>query len=451
MLKLKKIIKWTAILVVSLIAILLSVNGVLSWRAGSRLERRLQAIRDAGDPLTLADLEREPIPPEENAATFLRRADKSVRAIQKEFWAEFYNTESYNRGVFSEENLRSIKTAFDAYPDVISLLRQAANCPNYDLRIDYKVKAGPELLDLSDRQANRNGFDRYTINGVKPLLDLSDCQANRNAIQVLREHVILLAAEGKRDDALEECVVMFRLTRHFDRDPTLVGYLVSMACRGITGDATNRVLLAGAVSAESRAKLETELAQHDAMAGFVESLKSERVFGANRFRAMSGGWKSFFFWQTKNWQANYLDLMAGEIRLGAAPSYKIRAELDALYARSASADVLTAMVETAIKPARGAMDRTRAAMRCLRVLNALQAQAANTGNNKLQSNTLKISDVKLPTEITTDPFTGQPLILRKTSQGFTVYSVGANLKDDGGSFDQQLDTGAGVDLTPEDQ
>ena len=46
-----------------------------------RLERQLAAIRAAGDPLTLADLKPKPIPPEKNAATYLRQAEADVDAI----------------------------------------------------------------------------------------------------------------------------------------------------------------------------------------------------------------------------------------------------------------------------------------------------------------------------------------------------------------------------------
>ena len=48
------------------------------------LSGQLAAIRKAGDPLTLADLARKPIPPEKNAATYLRQAEADVTAIQNE-------------------------------------------------------------------------------------------------------------------------------------------------------------------------------------------------------------------------------------------------------------------------------------------------------------------------------------------------------------------------------
>jgi hypothetical protein len=38
----------------------------------------------------------------------------------------------------------------------------------------------------------------------------------------------------------------------------------------------------------------------------------------------------------------------------------------------------------------------------------------------------------LLSEVPIDPFSDQPLVYKKTDNGFTLYSVGYNFKDDGG-------------------
>ena len=76
--RLKKTLKWTGIVLGGLVAIGLVANAVFVWTTDTRLERQLAEIRAAGDPLTLADLARPPIPPEKNAATYLRRAEADV-------------------------------------------------------------------------------------------------------------------------------------------------------------------------------------------------------------------------------------------------------------------------------------------------------------------------------------------------------------------------------------
>lgn len=59
-----------------------------------------------------------------------------------------------------------------------------------------------------------------------------------------------------------------------------------------------------------------------------------------------------------------------------------------------------------------------------------------------------MAELGLPDEVGVDPFNGKPMIIKKLPQGWLVYSVGLNLKDDGGNFErgddgQPLDVGFG--------
>ena len=48
--RLKKILKWTGVILGGLVAIGLVANAVFVWTTDTRLERQLTAIRAAGDP-----------------------------------------------------------------------------------------------------------------------------------------------------------------------------------------------------------------------------------------------------------------------------------------------------------------------------------------------------------------------------------------------------------------
>ena len=87
--------------------------------------------------------------------------------------------------------------------------------------------------------------------------------------------------------------------------------------------------------------------------------------------------------------------------------------------------------------------RTRAWIRSLRVLNALQAHVP-TGSGKIP----KLSSLGLPAEATVNPFTGEPLHVKKLPQGWMVYSVGPNLQDDGGKLDDLTSGDVGVGPPP---
>ena len=95
------------------------------------------------------------------------------------------------------------------------------------------------------------------------------------------------------------------------------------------------------------------------------------------------------------------------------------------------------LVVPGIDAARQAADRCRANMRCLRVLNAVtrleQRGVAVTG----------LADLGLSEEETTDPFTGQPPLIKRLPDGWVIYSVGKDLKDDGGNVDDLTDFGLG--------
>ena len=80
----------------------------------------------------------------------------------------------------------------------------------------------------------------------------------------------------------------------------------------------------------------------------------------------------------------------------------------------------------------------QAYVRTLRVLNAIQAHVP-AGSNEVP----KLSELGLPAEATTDPFNGEPLHVKRLPQGWLVYSVGRNLRDDDGKLDDNSDVGVG--------
>jgi hypothetical protein len=97
------------------------------------------------------------------------------------------------------------------------------------------------------------------------------------------------------------------------------------------------------------------------------------------------------------------------------------------------------LIFPAIQAPHEAVARTRALVRCLRVLNALQVRTP-AGSDEVP----KLTELGLPAETTTDPFTGEPLHVKRTPRGWLVYSVGKNFEDDGGKLDNTYsDVGVG--------
>jgi hypothetical protein len=409
----RKILKWTGIVLGGLVVILLIANACFVWVTNARLERRLAAIREAGDPLSLAGLAREPIPPEKNAATFLRQAEADVRAID----AELANLQY--EGHLEAKERKVIADALAAHPPVLSLLQQAADCPDYDANLDYAVSA--------------RDFIEQSIDAVQKI---------RSAARVLHARALLLAAEGNCDEAVRTALTVFRLARHFDRNPTIVGYLVALAVRGYAIDGANVALQSGPVSQEVRQALDAELAVQDRMEGYPWAVKSERAFGLDSFKdlpARSSWLVGRGLWN--RWEMQYFDLMDTFVALTTDPSPYQQSEqvYRQAYAKISPADKrFNKMLFPAIQAVHAAVARCRAKLRSLRVLNALQAHTT-AGSGTVP----KLSDLGLPADATTDPFTGDPLHVKKMPQGWLVYSVGENFQDDSGKLEDNSDVGVG--------
>jgi hypothetical protein len=109
------ILKWIAIVTGATIAILLVLNAYFVWNTGTRLERRLTELRQAGDPVQIADFARVPVAPEKNADVYLRRAADDLDASQKELLV-WYPKTVYPTGTLSAADQERLERLFAAYP-----------------------------------------------------------------------------------------------------------------------------------------------------------------------------------------------------------------------------------------------------------------------------------------------------------------------------------------------
>jgi len=423
--RLKKILKWIAIFTGAAIAILLMLNAYFVWSTGTRLERRLFALRQAGDPVQLADLAREPIPPEQNADVFLRRAAGDLDAIQKELLA-WYPKKGYSTGTLSPADQERLEKLFAAYPKLMPLLEQAADCPDSDPQLDGTLP---------------------TTRFLEPYMEHSN--KHRLLYRVLRARSALLLSKGRADDALATQVLTLRLTRHWRREPMIIGYLVTIACEQVAMDGVNQVLQAGPVSSSARQALDTELALHDTTEGYNWALRSERSWSLSSVRELPGS----SFWLTRGF-ANELalgliDVFDRYLEKGSRPYAEVVSDKRPASTPSGGPNLYGALVrllEPSLAAVREPAERTRALSRSLRVLNALQARVRH-GSDGVP----KLTDLGLPEQATIDPYNGKPLHVKKLPEGWMVYSVGSNLVDDGGILDFIHDLGAGPISQPGSQ
>jgi len=421
--RLRKFLKWFGLSAGMAVAILLIANAWFVWSTGSELAARLQALRQAGEPIRLADITFPAVPAERNADTYYRRASGDLEAIQKELLASYPNTGRPAVPLSSVDKDR-LEKLFAAYPRLIPLLEQAADAPDYDPHIEM-MGATTHLLSPY----------------------LNRVQGYRGVYRVLRARAGLLISQGRFDDAVAGHLVVLRLTRHWQQDPLLIGYLVTIASKSAAMDGINEVLRSGTISPASRKALDDELARHDSLDGLRHALRSERAFSLDSVRdmPMSGLWitrgavnaLSLAILDLFDRQLRDVDRPANQV-LSGQPAPPKPARWPNPYG------TLVSLLETSLGPLRAGAERVRAQNRSLRVVSALQGHTAAGSDSVPQ-----LADLGLPAEATVDPYNGEPLHVKKLPQGCLVYSVGGNLVDDGGKLEKVVDVGFGP-IRPDD-
>lgn len=415
--RLKKILIWMGIITGAAIGILLILNAWYVWSTGTRLEKQLAVLRESGQPVQLADLARKPIANETNAAVFLRRAADDLDAMQKELMA-WYPKTVYPSGTLLPADQEKLEKMFAAYPKTLPLLEQAASCPDYDPQLDFTLPPSSFL----GSQIERLGKHRVLY-------------------RVLQARSAWLVSAGRHDEAIATTIMLLRLSRHLHREPLIIGYLVTVGCKGVAMDEVNHVLQSGPVSPASRQALDAELALHDNMDGYRWAFLSERAYVLSSLRELPG----YNIWLLRG-SANdgtlrLLKLMDQYLTNASRLYAEVLAEEDATATVPTGSwnmyRVVIELLKPALNAAREPAERIRSLARSLRVLNALQAGASHGDRMP------ELADLGLAEDITQDPFNGQPLKFKKLPDGWTVYSVGRNLVDDGGNLDGQTDVGVG--------
>jgi hypothetical protein len=401
----KKILKIGALVLGLLLVLLLIANAIFISITGSRLEKHLAAIRAAGDPVTLAELKRPLPPPEQNAATYLSRAREAEKAFDKE-------TDPVVRSEPArpiEEQMKAVRAGLAAYPGIIPLMQQAAACPDCNLDLPYDANPS-EFIDSL----------------------MKSPQWFRNSASILSWQARLLRHEGKLDDAMRTCLISFRLSRQLQREPPLlISYLVVIACRAMAVGDANAILRAGPISNAVRVELDKELAFIEALPGLGQVLKNERALAISHFgTVIPVGW--FNRGIANAWECNYLDTCNEQIELVARPYTEAMAAA-AKKTIPTQFDIFSFLGLPAILKVREAWHRMQAQTRCLRIMNAMQQK------DVWKDNEIDLSNLGLPRETITDPYDGSRLKLKKVKGEWIIYSVGANLKDDGGNLESNID------------
>lgn len=435
----KKWLKWTLGIVGSLVLLLLIWNAIFVWTSDKYLEHQLAKVKAAGDPLTLADLARKPIPPDKNAAIYLRQAAPAATALETAIsnWVDAEKDKHldylsyYGDGwiVFRkkqpmpDEMYKAMKAIFAAHADLFPLLQKAADCSDYDAQFDYSTSSEQMTAQL-----------------------LPIIQNARSIARVLAYRTRLLVIDGKYDEAARMALISLKLARHIERNPFLISYLVAMSLQGMAVEQANLVLQSGPVAQELRQAIDAELATLEQANGYTAAIKTDRAGGIDYFSQLP--LRDFWLYNRGRWnrvESEYLDTIADCLKAApdAYPRRRENVTIDKTTGQPSGS--YAELYYPAVDATHQAMTRIRAQVRCLRILNALQTRAKSTDKPQ------KLPDLGLPAQTTLDPYgvdpytaTRLPLHVKHLPEGWLVYSVGPNERDDDGKIDDTRDGDIGV-------
>jgi hypothetical protein len=259
--------------------------------------------------------------------------------------------------------------------------------------------------------------------------------------------------------AMDWLGVCYRMADHVAQEPTLIAQLVEMAMVAMTNVAAQTILDSGDVSPAAVATLRDHVDRLQVAPRFGRAMLAEPAMGLDTFRMIGTGRRSLPgspeaaangsltrpytralavlmrpYWKLE--ECNYIRYMSQLIEESKQP-YRLAAakpDTDQLI-RKGLGSTMAAIMVPAVGKAGGARDRALAQLDILRTGLDLKLYKHATGRYPATLGALGPNRLR-------DVFTGRDFFYERRGQGFRLYSVGMNLRDDKGVGYQRKPPGA---------
>ncbi len=429
-----------------ILLVLMAIHLTATLVTGWMLRRELDRMRQAGLPMEAADV-LTPLQLEwnqtgvsadnPNAAWVYEHAFQSLQITEEE-QEEYDNLPAPGEardegGRVTPEEAKAARLAFAGKvipknEHYFSILEEASRIPDCAFPVDWS--AGPNML-------------------FRHLSSL------RQAGRWLQFRAELLASEGRADEAVECCAIMFRIAEHIKTEPTLISQFVAYALQSMGCRSLEDALSAGDPSPTACRALYGQIAAIDQVSPFVRTMHAERVlFGMDIYQRLRRN--PFYLREImtlsdgrqKEWMILYPTLgrplfnldeityvrfmrdtaaAAGrrwpEVSNKMSAAQRERLDRVPLY-RSVVAKMITPVFSKGVEW----RESTTALLGAARIALALKMYRAEHGDYPPSLAPVDAVEWGMPR----DPFTQEPYHYRREGQGFLVWSVGPNMEDDGG-------------------
>ncbi len=421
-----------AIVVVLLMGMLVALPLVtLNMVGGSSVQRQLDRLRAAGEPLTISELlaQRPDVPDERNSARIVLALEDELRGLSLpgEQWEKLpllgARRDARWAMPWRQSQIDEVRRFVAAQQDLLRRLDPVADLPHGRYPID--PGAGP--LDVVLPQG-------ILANSAARLEVLAACAA---------------VADGRRDDALRHARTIFHLCDPLLDEPFVVNALTARAIDEMGVYVVQAILDTGDLDADELHALQALLRDHARRADLSTGLRGERLYQMDMFEVMlrrrtaaptaphspppvqpwvarvAGG-------LFKLNQAKCLELMGELIAALDDPAASIRAaeQLDASMKSLGPHHVLTRTLMPSMTRVVTLSVRTRALLSCGQAALAAERWRLQRGDWPPDLAALVPAYLE---EAGVDPFTARPLCYRRDEIGVVIYSVGEDGADDAGA------------------
>ncbi|MBI3417071.1 MAG: hypothetical protein HY043_17400 [Verrucomicrobia bacterium] len=383
---------------------------------GSARQRALEKFRAAGYPTTLTELDAwyPAVPDEQNGAPRLLDAATSIRSEKTEAlpvigWKTL--TPPRNQA-WAPETLRDTQAYFAANRESLASLTKALEFPRFRFPINFKK--GWTVAD-SDRLALQSAAASLSLK--------AQYEAERGDGAA--------AAQALRD--------LQRLARTLELEPTSISQMVRYGAQRLGFRAAERTINRASLSEADLAMLQQIFLEPRPVNGLERGLAGELCFGIDGFKLPPTKIAEMFFLGIDGLDFEFFLRRMDERLATARADFPNRPSLskpteDALAAAAKLSVLRQPIISVMILPTlSGIFESDTRAVAQLRIAGVAMAverfRLAHDG--QLPENREQLAP-KFFASIPADPFNGQPLRYRKLERAYVVYSVGKDLKDDGG-------------------
>ena len=304
--------------------------------------------------------------------------------------------------------------------------------PDEKSKVTEFLAANQDLIGDIREMAKRGG-PVCALDFSKDYIDVSHLSHLRSCARVLRADAILNGMKGDYSGAVEDIIAGMRLGDALAQEPLLLSQLVRISLYETMNNAIQNSFNGADLSPELTSRLLTHVAQADRHEATSEALVGElsMMLGASR----DPNRNPFARLTDADAKACY-DIISRLIVAAGLPYHQAAPELDQIEKRIKelpkiavfSRDLLPGVVVRVSL----AQARHEAMLDLIQLGILVEQYKARTGSCPATLNAIAPG---LGGTLPADPFTGKEYHYRLSDDGFILYSVGQNCKDDGGKHD----------------